>query len=637
MAKILELSKEIIEQIAAGEVVESPASVVKELIENAIDAGSNKIFIEIEDGGKSLIRISDDGIGMSRTDAILSIKRHATSKIKDLVDLFDIHSLGFRGEALSAVSTVSKFELITKAGFDVEGTRVRLIDGEPQTETVACPKGTTIIVKDLFYNTPARKKYLRASSFEASKITDIITKYALANPLIYFKLTNNGKTTLNSPNTPSMLNNIVDIYGNEIAKQLFKVDYKDDLYTITGFISKPSFSRSDKDLINFYINKRYVKNKTIIDAVYDSYHTLLHQNRYPFAMMHVTVNPKRLDVNIHPAKTKIKIEQEGKLYEIIYDIVRDTLKSNDILSTPAIEEQNEIEVENNSILTTEKAADVERKYNVQVAEQLVLKEESINTETIPTRKPLNIDTSTHKEIQDDSIVAESSAVYQDDSISNDELASEYLKKTVEEPKDVVDTSEKKQAKMRILGQIYKTYILLETKKGLAILDQHAAHERVLFEKMLKDSMNMTFGKQELLSPLKISVDARTTSVVESNKGFLKQVGFELEAFGGGTYLVRSVPVIFAQNQDKQFLLDLITDILNHGKINALDKMKQEVLNTMSCKAAIKAGDELTRDQMKDLVYEFFNLDMAYTCPHGRPIVVELSIEELEKRFKRTGF
>lgn len=666
MGKIVELAKEVVEQIAAGEVVENPASIVKELVENSIDAGASKIFVEIENGGKSLIRISDDGVGMSREDTILSIKRHATSKIGQLTDLFDIHSLGFRGEALAAISSVTNFELITKPEFEVEGTRLSLDeDGNPKTESVACPKGSTIVCRNLFYNTPARKKYLRPASFESSKVLEIATKYAISNPLIYFKVTHDGKVMLNSPNTASQLNNIVDVYGKDIAKQLLEVDYKDDIYTIKGYISKPSFSRSDKDLINIFVNKRYVKNKTITDAVYDSYHTLLHQHRYPFSLLHISVDPKRLDVNVHPAKTKIKVEQESRLYEVIFDLVRDTLKNNDIISEPVpegYENQQNLSVENNSSLNVQNEAtsnqdnEPDRKYAVNPAEQVVLTNDTTSNETIPTRKPMSIDTASARKIEASeevfpkynstnpvTILGDDDAVISD--ISNKQdikpdysgITETVLDEKTFEQREVINTERETGKAMKVLGQVYKTYVMIETKKGLTILDQHAAHERVLFDKLLNESRNMTFGKQELLSPVKVTLGIRETSIIEENRAFLKQVGFELENFGGGTYLMRTVPIVFKRKLDDTHLLDLITDILNHGKVNTLDKMKHEIISTMACKAAIKAGDELTREQMKDLVYEFFSLDMSYTCPHGRPIVIEVPIEELEKRFKRTGF
>jgi DNA mismatch repair protein MutL len=622
MGKIKELRKDVIEQIAAGEVVENPASIVKELIENAIDAGANKIFIELEEGGKKLIRVTDDGSGMTKDDASLSIKRHATSKVESLSDLFNIKTLGFRGEALAAISSVSQFELITKTDYAMEGTRIRLEDNEPVSETVACPKGTTIVVKEMFYNTPARKKHLRTNAYEASKVAEVITKYALVNPLIYFRLTVDGKQTLNAPNTPSLLNNIVDIYGNDVAKELLEVDYKDEIYNIKGYISKPSFSRSDKDFMNVFVNTRYVKNKTIHDAIYDSYHTLLHGQRYPFALLKIAIDPKKLDVNIHPNKLKIKIEQEGKLYEIIFDVVRSVLKENDITSKQKLPEEGkespqpisqetQTAFEQPTPVIQEKTTIPERKYPVQEDTQ----------QTFPA-----------KEVPDvpKTIIASKEEV----SLEKPKERTEYVEENNGSDK-IIDTSQT--TKMRILGQIYKTYIIIETREGLQVMDQHAAHERVLFDKILNETRTMKFGKQELLEPIELNLSVRETSAIESNKALLKEFGFDFENFGGNSYLLRSVPVIFKKTQGTDFFTDLVSDILQHARINALDKMKHELVSTMACRAAIKAGDELTNDQMKDIVTKFFSLDMSYTCPHGRPIMLEISIEELEKRFKRTGF
>ena len=646
MGKIKELRQDIIEQIAAGEVVENPSSVVKELIENSIDAGANRIFIEIEEGGKSLIRITDDGSGMTKDDASLAIKRHATSKIDGLADLFNIKTLGFRGEALAAISSVCKFEVITKTDYAMEGAKVKVMDGEVSIDSAACPKGTTIVVKDLFYNTPARKKHLRTNSSEASKISDIVIKYALTNPLVYFRLTVDGKQIINSPNTASMINNIVDIYGNDIAKELLEVNYKDETYNIKGYISKPSYSRSDKDLINIFVNGRYIKNKTINDAVYDAYHTLLHSQRYPFALLQIYVEPSRLDVNIHPNKLKIKIEQEGKLYEVLFDVVRNTLKSNDILSTSENSLENKDEQQKLKDKNSEEKEDYKQPQN----------NDSSKLKEAIRRYPITSDQQSTFSTPKNEVPVEEAKTY---SIEKDNERESNLRKemTLENTRNefeiresmsghsekyengskIIDTSNQENKKMKVLGQIVRTYILIETNSGLSIMDQHAAHERILFDKILNDSRSMKIGKQELLSPIELNLSLRETSAIESNKGFLRQFGLELENFGGGSYILRTVPVVFKKTQDKEFLLNLVTDILNHAKINSLDKMKHEVVSTMACKAAIKAGDELTNEQMKEIVNDFFALDMSYTCPHGRPIVIELTINELEKKFKRTGF
>ena len=644
MGKIKELRQDIIEQIAAGEVVEDPSSVVKELIENSIDAGANRIFVEIEEGGKSLIRITDDGSGMTKDDVSLSIKRHATSKISGISDLFNIHTLGFRGEALAAISSVSKFEIITKTDYAMEGTKLKVVDEDTSLETVASPKGTTIVVKDLFYNTPARKKHLRTNNSEASRVTDIITKYALVNPLIYFRLTIDGKQVLNSPNTASLINNIVDIYGNDIAKELLEVDYKDENYNIKGFVSKPSFSRSDKDLMNVFINNRYVKNKTITDAVYDAYHTLLHSQRYPFAMLQIFIDPVKLDVNIHPNKMKIKIEQEGKLYEVIFDLVRATLKNNDILSKQNKDHytKNEDDLSENNKENKEEQDKLIKKADSNEIEET---KSNINRKTLKEqvhKYPINTDE--QSTIYNDNVAASKESEDTKESLLDNAVDEKEIRASLEQSSiinengdKVIDTSNQNVKKMKLLGQITRTYILVETISGLTIIDQHAAHERILFDKILTESRSMKFGKQELLKPVELSLSVRETSAVESNKGILREFGLELENFGGGTYILRTVPVIFKKTQSREFLENLISDLLNHAKINSLDKMKHEIISTMACKAAIKAGDELTNEQMKEIVSEFFALDMSYTCPHGRPVVIEVSIPELEKRFKRTGF
>ncbi|MFP4111893.1 MAG: DNA mismatch repair endonuclease MutL [Candidatus Woesearchaeota archaeon] len=636
------LDQELVQQIAAGEVVEDPGSVIKELVENSIDANAAKIFIELEDGGKSLIRVSDDGVGMNPKDAILATKRHATSKITSMDDLFNIHSLGFRGEALASISSVSQFELITKTEEEEEGIRIKIEGGGKEAiDKVAATKGTTIIAKDLFFNTPARRKHLRNSSAELSKVIDIITRYAVSNPLIYFRVDHNGKTILNSPNTASLLNNIVDIYGKDIAKELLEVDYDDQEYGIRGFISKPVISRADKNNVSVFVNRRYVKNKVITDAIYDAYHTLMHENRYPFAVLMISVDSHMLDVNIHPAKTKIKIEKESRLYEIIFDVVRKTLQGNNLI--PNSDTSHNIKVPKQTTFSSEKTSSVLEKddaatenYPEMSQENTVIKE--------PVRK-YAVEETKQESLNDISKKA-SEATFSRGDVDEIKLKSKEeieagTEKTIDNNAQNEDSSrmpEKHGIKFFVLGQLYKTYILAETKEGLMLIDQHAAHERIIYERLMNDyTENNTIKKQSLLKPINIDLNPKDKAVIEQKKNIISDLGFDFEEFGSGSYVLRTIPVVIGKQQEKSILLDVLDDLISFNKTKSIDSVKEKILSTVACRSAIKAGDSLTIDRMNSLIDELFSCDFGSSCPHGRPTVINITIEELEKRFKRTGF
>jgi DNA mismatch repair protein MutL len=573
-------------------------------------------------------------------------------------DLFNIKTLGFRGEALASISSVSEFEMITNDDENNEGTKISAEGSSQLTiEKVAASKGTTIIVKDLFFNTPARKKHLKLTTTELSKVVDIITRYAIANPLIYFKVEHNGKTILNSPNTASLFNNIVDIYGKDIAKELLEVDYADNHYTVRGYISKPTVSRIDKNNVSIYVNGRYVKNKVVTDALYDAYHTLLHNNRYPFAVLKITIDPKRLDVNIHPAKTKIKIEEEGKLYELVFDVVRKTLKGNNlipdgdvklqsmsqsVLSKPDGKSDEDIEnpeikasIQNNPITepivdnTPKVKANYERKYSIQEMKQASLAEIN-NNAADATFSGGNIE---------DVSVRESEVTppkIDDKKDEQETLASKPVFYNTEIKQNVPEHSEG--IKFFTLGQLYKTYILCETKEGLMIVDQHAAHERIIFERLMKDYVSENIiKKQALLAPVKLELNPRDKAILEEKKEIIKQLGFEFEDFGQGTYVLRSIPVVIGKQQEKTILLDILDELISFQRSKSIDEVKKKILSTIACRSAIKAGDDLTIDRMNSLLKELFACDFSSNCPHGRPTVINVTIEELEKRFKRSGF
>ncbi len=698
--KIKVLDEKLIQQIAAGEVVESPSSVIKELIENSIDANSTKIFIELENGGKDLIRITDNGSGMDEEDAKLSIIRHATSKIDDVDDLFNIHTLGFRGEALASISSVSKFELITKTSDSMEAYRLYTEGGNKvKFEKIAAQTGTSISVRSLFFNTPARQKHLKLTSTELNKIIDIVTRYATAKPNIHFTIIHNERTILNSPSSESLLNNIVDIYGKGIAKELLSIAYKDENYVIKGYISKPSISRADKNNVSIYVNGRFVKNKIITDALYDSYHTLLHHQRYPFAVLMIEVDPQRLDVNIHPAKTKIKIEQENRLYEILFDVIKSTLKGNSLIPNSDVK----LKTTSQSVLDNDdqkpnsyKEEPIKKsnlpKYDIDTDTQVSLNElnktaddvtfSSGNVEEVNLKKEeenkinirnkinsnLDIDTSYDELLKktDDLVIKETdSNNYKYENYKTQNNISDQKEETTETPKESnnttchsnhyeayshgTDSTEgleevdkdlvlNNHIKFSVVGQLYKTYILTETKDGLMIIDQHAAHERVNFEKLMKDfKENGTIKKQVLISPIKLDLNPKDKQLIEDKKETISELGFDIEEFGDNTYLLRSVPVIIGKQQNKDILLNILDELIRFNKAKSFEDIVKNIMATVACKSSIKAGKALTHQHMNNLLKQLFGCDFPSNCPHGRPTIINVSIEELEKRFKRRGF
>jgi DNA mismatch repair protein MutL len=459
---IIQLDKELINKIAAGEVIERPASVVKELIENSIDAGAKNIVIEAREGGKSYLRIRDDGSGMNEADVKISIKKHTTSKIKSAEDLFKITSLGFRGEALSSIAAISNMEIQTKTEDALEGIKLEIEAGKIlDQKSIGCAKGTTIIVKDLFFNTPARKKHLKDMSVEFRHISEIVTRYALSNPEIGFRLSHNNKWIFQSPPTDDKRGNIIHIFGKDFGKEMIRLNEKTDNVEISGFIAKPSLTRADKSSIYTFVNGRYVKNKMLSDAVYDAYHTLLGTQRYPVAILDFTIDEEKIDVNVHPTKIEIRIEKEAHVYQDILDSIKKKLESTELIPKVDVKEKQ-----------------------VQFAEP-----EQKKKETEYKNKPVDKQVSKQEEIKIDDFKLETPAY-------------------------------------NILGKIHKTFILIETKQGLRIVDQHAAHERILYEQLMKEFGKQGVKKQQLLQPIKVELKPDELQLIEQNKDILDFYGFD---------------------------------------------------------------------------------------------------------------
>ncbi len=570
MGKIKILSNELISKIAAGEVIERPSSVVKELIENSIDAGAKSIIVEVKEGGKSFIKVQDDGSGMDEEDATLAFERHSTSKIGSVKDLFGIRSLGFRGEALASIAAVSEVLLKTKIASSIIGTRVEVKGDDVTVSEVGVPKGTVVEVRNLFYNTPARKKYLKSIDVELSHIIDVVTRFALGYPNIFFKLTHNDRELLISPATNNTRNNIANIYGGHMAKGLLQIDFSTANIEVMGFVSKPTTTKPNKSYQSVFVNNRYVKDKTISDAINNAYHSLVMRNRFPIVVLHLNIEPTNIDVNVHPTKREIRLSKEQEVYEAVFNAIKKTLRDNDLI--PSVE----IKPSMQEVLITKKPIkkkDKEEKYKPAKAEQMMLKEES--------KKVLVVE---------------------------------------------------KLPAMRVIGQIQNSYIIADSEDGLYIIDQHAAEERVNYEKFMSQVSENSIGVQQLLNPIIVELSPKEAELVESNLELLNRLGFRTQEFGKNTFVVRTFPTILAKQQDKQLFLDIVAEL--EKQKNKIEEEKERLIIIMACKSSVKAHDSLTLPQMSKLIEELSKAEFPYSCPHGRPTIINLTKDEIEKRFKR---
>lgn len=522
--KIIILDESLINKIAAGEVIERPASIVKELIENAIDAKTKHIFIDVKEGGKSYIKVSDNGQGMSKKDAELSWHRHSTSKIKTVDDLFAINSLGFRGEALGSIAAISELSIITKPENEVKGIKITVKAGKKiSKEVIGCPQGTTIEVKNLFFNTPARKKYLKSMEVELRHIIDIVTRYALIHPEIHFKLYHHSKEILNAPFANEFIN-LSYVYGN-ISKEFLRIESQNK-FIITGFISKPSISKSTKNDQSIYVNKRYIKNSTISTAINDAYKTLMMVKRFPVVILNIEIPSKYTDVNVHPQKSEIRIQNEQHLYQEVFEAVRTTLQKNDLIPqtlSPGIKK------------IVDFAPASRKHYTIEPKQKLLVRE----------------------------------------------------------------SDGSKLPGMNILGVVNKTYILAEIPGHLLLIDQHAAAERIIYEKFMEQLKNKKVNVQELLNQYILEVTPKQFNTAISNQEFLHELGYFFEEFGKNTLIVKKIPVVLGKQFDKNLFLDFVDELEKSKKPVTLDMFFHNKIASIACRTAIKAGDNITEPQIKN--------------------------------------
>ncbi len=585
--RIIILEDDVINKIAAGEVVENPSSVVKELIENSIDAESDKIEVKLSEGGKSLIQVKDNGNGMNKIDAGLSIMRHATSKITNEKDLFAINTLGFRGEALASICAVSRFKIMTRQKEEIKGTEIFVENNDVKIKDCGAEKGTVIIVKDLFYNVPARKKFLRSIEHELSAISDVVTRYALAYPNVSFKLTNNNKTILNTVRTKKGINTIQAIYGQETAKNILEIKDEDELIKIEGYIGKPSIARNDKLRQTIFVNGRYVKSKEISDAVKEGYRSLLFLEREPIFILRITVDLDKIDVNVHPRKEIVKISNIKQISESISTAIKKILSESNLFVEANLETGN---------------ARPQHSYSISKDSQATLEINDDNDSSIVGREEIK----------------ETGSVF-------DNLKENIVQKEIET---------KHIGPFRILGQISKTYILAENAQGLLIVDQHAAEERVNYEDLMKQLKDKAIKKQKLLKPIILELSPSEFEMIIKFREELGNSGFEIDEYGKDNIVVRSMPFIF-ERPSKSLVSELIDELreLNKGKI---EREIEERIIRFSCRKSIKAGEDMTIKEISELIKELDKCELPFTCPHGRPTIIQLSISDIEKKFKRTG-
>jgi len=588
---IKKLSQDLINKIAAGEVVERPASVVKELIENSIDAQARQITLEIKNGGIDLISLADNGIGMSKEDAELAIERHATSKISSAEDLFNIQTLGFRGEALASIAAVSQFALETKTQKEIEGTSLKIENGKLKIDPCGCPEGTKVIIKELFYNVPARKKFLKSTSTEYNHILELFTQFALINPQINFKLINNGKIILNLPQTKDWLERIKQILGSDIAKELIPIEAKGTLQ-ISGFIGKPQIARNNKKAQFIFVNNRAIQDFIIAKAVKEGYGSLIPKELNPTFILNFQMPPELVDVNVHPRKTEVKFLNSQEIYLAALQTAQKALTNNI---------SQEIQITQTGL----------------TGRKFILKPRVSN----PSYQPTVSYQPTFKNIR-----SQPSAVSQAIKFSQEVLKNNF---TAQPQKQIGD--------WRLLGQIHNSYLLVEAPQGILIIDQHAAAERILYEKFKKSYKTEKIKSQRLLLPLNLELSARENEILKQSLNFLQGLGFDIEIFGNKAFIINAVPQELDKLDIKQTILGIINDLEDQdfSRTKSLEEKKDLVIKYAACRTAIKFNDKIAIEEQAKLLEDILNIiDKINTCPHGRPFVMELTLDQLAKNFKR---
>ena len=679
MRKIAVLDQQTIDKIAAGEVVERPSSIVKELVENAIDAGATAVTVEITDGGKKMIRITDNGGGMERDQVPLAFLRHATSKIEKVEDLEHIASLGFRGEALSSIAAVAQVELITKTPSALSGVRYVINGGVQESlEDMGAPEGTTFLVRNLFYNTPARSKFLKSDTTEGNYVSTLMEQLALSHPEISFKYIQNKQVKLHTSGNYNIKDVIYNIYGRDITKALLEVSYENDFMKIEGFVGKPEISRGNRTFENYYINGRFVKNRIIAKGIEDAYKGFLMQHKFPFVSLHIQMEGNDLDVNVHPSKMEVRFARGTEVYDAVYETVHKALTTREMIQTVPFGKEESVRKQSSLVkpgdipepfemkrraempeYRTQVANTVNRTSNVSIkgndrtvsapgtamdkkqissystlprgtitmAEQAVREQKIYQTKDPFTKAEEKLfegtinDKNIHEKQPDAMQVNMSQEVEKQQKPQQLELFEEKL------------LAPESRSRHQLIGQIFDTYWLVQFEDRFFIIDQHAAHEKVYYERFVKRFREQTIESQYLSPPLIVSLNLQEEALLETNRKYFEDFGFEIEPFGGKEYCINAVPTNLYGLDEEELFLEMLDNLASEKDKDPLGIFASR-LATMACKAAVKGNHQMSVQEANMLIDELLTLDNPYHCPHGRPTIISMTKTELEKKFKR---
>ena len=658
MPKIIQLSTHIANLIAAGEVVERPASVAKELLENAVDAGASKVTIEMKDGGMTFLRVTDNGCGMSAEDARTAFLRHATSKLRTAEDLAAIATCGFRGEALAAIASVSRIDLMTKTPSSIEGVSLRLEAGQIVEETEAgCPDGTTIIVRDLFYNTPARMKFMKSDTVEGSRVAAAVQMQALAHPSVAFKLIKDGKEVLSTPGTGKLEAAVYCIYGRECAK-MAKVESRWEQYSLSGYVSKPTDSRPSRNLQTFFVNGRPVKSKLLVAALEEAYRNQMMVGKFPACVLHLNLPANMVDVNVHPAKTEVKFLNEKAVFDCVhYGVLGALNKTPDrpdvqfkkpqvtaAPPTPVVPAAKPVEIPSKPAAPAEKPAAAPAKkdtfFRTMTAEEYKTFSTALEKAPQPRQEAAvataaKIERTVSLPVRESVMVPAAKLPPMYKPQPKPEVKPEPKPEPIpEEPQEEMEQTVldmPAEIEWRMVGELYNSYIIVEQGEDAFLIDKHAAHERILFEKLKANQEKIS--SQSLLAPISVRLSPAAAGELLTNKDMLEELGFEIDEFGENTVLLRQIPMDLSTDAAHEAVEQMAADLLN-GRREKKTTVRDEILHTVACKAAIKAGWKNDEAELLALVKQVMAREDLKYCPHGRPICITLSKKQLEKQFKR---
>lgn len=661
MVNIQVLDQITIDKIAAGEVIERPASIIKELVENAIDAGASAVTVEIKEGGISFIRITDNGCGIPKGEVPLAFLRHSTSKIRSVDDLSTVASLGFRGEALSSIAAIAQVELITKTKDEVTGTRYRIEGGaEKSIEDTGAPDGTTFLVHQIFYNTPARRKFLKTPMTEASHVSELMTRLALSHPEVSIQFINNGQEKLHTSGNGKLKDIIYHVFGRDIANNLLETNERIDGIQVQGFIGKPIISRGNRNYENYFINGRYVKSNIIAKAIEDAYKDFTMQHKYPFTALHFTMDGTDLDVNVHPTKMELRFSNQQGVYNFIYNALKQTLSEPELIPRVELPEAKEVPVKAEKIVERKQEQPMtpvreERKtpvieeeknldYFIKKMRERVTAYHQQVTKVKPTPAPSVVQENVNYEaLPASQVAAVKQPVPEQRTVAKEPMPEQAVapreEKSVVTEKQLDFFEEKLLTKKaaqeyKIIGQLFETYWLVEFHEQLYIIDQHAAHERVLYEKTLRGMKDREFTSQYLSPPIILNLSMQEEEALNTHMDIFTNIGFEIEPFGGDSYAIRAVPDNLFSIAKRELFTEMLDQLVDGIHSSLAPDIVAEKVASMSCKAAVKGNSRLSAAEVETLIGELLELENPYHCPHGRPTIIAMTKRELEKKFKR---